>query len=301
MPTSSGAVADALRFDGRAVIVTGAGGGLGRAHSLLLAARGAQVVVNDLDSAAAHAVVDEIRAAGGTALAAVDTIATAAGARAIVGRALEALGRLDALINSAGIFETLPLERTDVDNVTKHVTVNLVGTAAMCLAAWPHLAASGRGRIVNTMSAAGVLGLPQRIAYGTSKAGILGLTKCLATEGLAAGVKVNLVNPSARTRMWVDPATGGEVAGVPAAPADGPDAYRAAQVSPIFAVLAHDVCPTTGEMYNAGAGRVAREYIAATRGFSDGELTPERLLAHWAEIVDDSDSFVPTIERPRRI
>ncbi|MCW2983062.1 MAG: family NAD(P)-dependent oxidoreductase [Conexibacter sp.] len=294
-----------LRFDGRVVIVTGAGGGLGREHARLLASRGARVVINDLagrDGAPspADAVVDEIRADGGEAVAAVASIATQEGAEAIVATAIEAFGRLDALINSAGIFETRPLAETDVDNFVRHVTVNLVGTAAMCFAAWPHLVASGTGRIVNTMSSAGVLGLPSRVSYGASKSGIIGLTKCLATEGLEESVKVNLVNPSARTAMWVDPATGGEVAGVPQAPADGPDPNRAEQVSPIFAVLAHATCPTTGEMYNAGAGVVAREYFVDGAGFFDRSLTPEKIIERWHEIVDGSDPFVPTTLNPRR-
>jgi NAD(P)-dependent dehydrogenase (short-subunit alcohol dehydrogenase family) len=296
---------DELRFDGRVVIVTGAGGGLGREHARLLAARGARVVVNDLDGpegdpSPAHAVVDELRADGGDAVAAVASIATQEGAAAIVAAAVESFGRLDALINSAGIFETRPLAETDLDNFVKHVTVNLVGTAAMCFAAWPHLVASGRGRIVNTMSSAGVLGLPSRVSYGASKSGIIGLTKCLATEGLADGVKVNLVNPSARTAMWVDPATGGEVAGVPRAPDDGPDPNRAEQVSPLFAVLAHETCPTTGEMYNAGAGVVARQFFADATGFGDLELTPEKLVERWPEVVDESAPFVPTTLAPRR-
>jgi NAD(P)-dependent dehydrogenase (short-subunit alcohol dehydrogenase family) len=246
-------------------------------------------------------VAREIRDAGGEAVPAVASIATADGAAAIVATAVQAFGGLDALVNSAGIFETRPLAETDLDNFVKHVTVNLVGTAAMCFAAWPHLAASGAGRIVNTMSSAGVLGLPQRVSYGASKSGIIGLTKCLATEGLAEGVKVNLVNPSARTAMWVDPETGGEVAGVPAAPADGPDPNRAEQVSPIFAVLAHETCPTTGEMYNMGAGVVAREFFADAAGFADPDLTPEKIVERWAEVVDETAPFVPTILVPRRV
>ncbi|MDX6717566.1 MAG: hypothetical protein QOH30_4124 [Baekduia sp.] len=296
---------DELRFDGRVVIVTGAGGGLGREHARLLAARGARVVVNDLGGrdgapSPAELVVREIRDAGGEAVAAVASIATAEGAESIVATAVDAFGGLDALVNSAGIFETRPLAETDLDNFVKHVTVNLVGTAAMCFAAWPRLVASGSGRIVNTMSSAGVLGLPHRVSYGASKSGIIGLTKCLATEGIEDGVKVNLVNPSARTGMWVDPATGGEVAGVPQAPADGPDPNRAEQVSPIFAVLAHTTCPVTGEMYNAGAGVVAREFFADSEGFGDPDLTPEKIVERWSQVVDEAAPFVPTTLAPRR-
>jgi NAD(P)-dependent dehydrogenase (short-subunit alcohol dehydrogenase family) len=301
---------DELRFDGRVAIVTGAGRGMAREHALLLAARGAKVVVNDLgsetagggaDPSVAAAVVEEIRAAGGEAVANTDSIATESGAQAVVATAIDSWGRLDTLINSAGIFETKPLAETDIENFTKHVTTNMIGTAAMCFAAWPHMVEGGYGRIVNTESSAGVLGMLSRISYAASKTGIIGITRCLAHEGAESGIKVNLVNPTARTRMWIDPATGTDWADVPPPPPPGKaDPWRVPGASPMYLVLAHEACPTTGEMYNCGADRVNRQFFADTAGIEDPHLDPETIIERWAEVVDENDYFTPTPLRPYR-
>lgn len=299
-----------LGFADRVVIVTGAGRGLAKEHAKLLASRGAKIVVNDLgaavdgggeDPSVATAAVAEIREAGGEAVASFDTIATEAGAAAIVAAALDNFGRLDVLINSAGIFETLPVADTDFDNFVKHATTNLIGTAAVSLAAWPHMVEAGYGRIVNTESSAGVVGMLGRVSYGATKTGIIGLTRCLANEGREHDVKVNLVNPAARTRMWLDPNTGRELTDVPPKPGGGElDPYRPEIVSPIYAVLAHESCPTTGEMFNCSTGTVSHQFFADTAGINDPHLTPEAIVKRWGEVMDETDYFAPTIARPYR-
>jgi NAD(P)-dependent dehydrogenase (short-subunit alcohol dehydrogenase family) len=303
-------VTDHLRFDGRVAVVTGAGGGIGREHARLLAARGAKVVVNDLgcdifgvgsDPNRARETATEIVEAGGDAIPNSDSVAEPGGAESLIQSALDGFGRVDIVINNAGIFETRPLEDTDVANLRMYVETNLIGSAAVAMAAWPHFVEAGYGRLVNTQSSAGIVGMLSRLSYATAKTGILGLTKCLAHEGVELGIKVNLVNPAARTRMWTDPLSGEPVADVPGAPAPGEaDEYAPHLVSPMFAVLAHESCPVTGEMFNSGTGRITRQFIADTVGFQDIELTPETIVERWDEVINETDYFAPEILRPYR-
>ena len=201
-----------LRFDGRTAVVTGAGGNpsLGRAHALVLAARGANVVVNDIGrdpetpgyagTASAEAVVQEIRASGGNAIADVHSVASEAGATAIVQAAVAAFGGIDILINNAGISIAAGFDEMTSRDFQRHIDINLMGPVWMCRAAWPHMRSKSYGRIVNIGSGA-FTGFASLSAYGSSKGGVFSLTRALAAEGASLGIKVNAVNPGAFTRM----------------------------------------------------------------------------------------------------
>ncbi len=284
------------RFDGRTAIVTGAGGnpGLGRAHALLLAARGANVVVNDIDrdpesthydeNASAQAVVAEIRAAGGQAIADTHSIATRSGAQAVIDAAMAEFGRIDILVNNAGLSLAGGFAEMTARDIERHIEVNLMGTIWTCHAAWPVMAGQGYGRIVNTASIA-FAGLAAMVAYGASKGGVLGLSRGLAVEGASCGIKVNVINPGAFTRMM----TSQQDENAPAVQ------FARAQlgaelVSPVMAVLAHQDCPVSGECIEAVGGNVQRTYLAQTTGISDPALTIEVMAARWDEMMAGASS-----------
>ena len=272
-----------IRLDGRVAVVTGAGRGLGRAHALLLGARGAQVIVNDrggaLDGADAGAtpadqVVEEIRAAGGTAIADATDISTPDGAASVVERAVDAWGRVDVLVNNAGILRDRTFAKMTVDDIESVLRVHLGGTIWMTKAAWPVFVERGFGRVVNTTSAAGVFGNFGQVNYAGAKAGIIGVTKTLALEGARHGIMVNAIEPAARTRMTEDLL--GDLA----------DSLDPALVAPLALWLSSAECETTGEVYNVGGGRVARVLVAETPGLFCRDLTPEEIRARWEDIND---------------
>jgi NAD(P)-dependent dehydrogenase (short-subunit alcohol dehydrogenase family) len=280
-------------FEGRVAVVTGAGRGIGRAHALLLAERGASVVVNDLggsmqgvgaDAEPASVVAAEIAAAGGVAVADTSDVASAAGANALVDTAVERFGRLDILVNNAGIIRWAGFPEADADNLASHLAVHLGGSFNTARAAWPRMVEQGYGRIVMTTSS-GVFGLPNNLSYAAAKAAVIGLTRSLTTAGAAHGIKINLIAPAAFTRM----------AG--AARDDSPEATQMSPdlVAPMVAFLAHEDCPVSGEIYAAGAGRFARLFIASTEGYvhPTGEPTVEDVAQHWAEINDETGYYIP--------
>jgi NAD(P)-dependent dehydrogenase (short-subunit alcohol dehydrogenase family) len=279
---------DEHSFEGRVAVVTGAGRGIGRAHALLLAHRGASVVVNDLggsmqgdgaDAEPASAVAAEIVAAGGVAIADHGDVATEAGAQALVDAAVEQFGRLDILVNNAGIIRWAGFPEADADNLATHLAVHVAGSFNTTRAAWPHMVEQSYGRIVMTTST-GIFGLPDNLAYATAKAGVIGLTRSLTTAGAAHGIKVNLVAPAASTRM-----------------ASGPGSSQLSPelVAPLVAFLAHEACPVSGEIYAAGAGRFARIFIASTEGYLHTTPAPtmEDVAEHWATINDETGYYVP--------
>ncbi|MGH9090077.1 MAG: SDR family NAD(P)-dependent oxidoreductase [Acidimicrobiales bacterium] len=288
-----------LSFEGRVAVVTGAGRGIGRAYAVLLAARGASVVVNDLggsiggdgaDPGPASAVAGEIADAGGTALADGHDVATVEGAEALVEAAVRRFGRLDALVNNAGIVRWAGFPEADAGNLAAHLAVHLGGSFHTSRAAWPHMVAQGYGRIVMTTST-GVFGLPDNTSYAAAKGGVIGLARSLATAGRRHGIKVNCVAPAALTRMAGGPGTQEEPA------ADDPRAAVMAPdlVAPLVGVLAHETCPVTGEIYAAGAGRFARIVLACTEGYvhEGGAPTIEDVAAHWEAVNDTAGLTVP--------
>ncbi|MGF1598217.1 MAG: SDR family NAD(P)-dependent oxidoreductase [Acidimicrobiales bacterium] len=294
-----------LRFDGEVALVTGAGGGLGRAHALLLAARGAAVVVNDLgsptmggqdrDPGPAEAVVAEIRAAGGTAVADGGSVATRDGGAAMVARALDEFGRLDIVVNNAGIIRNRTFANIGPDELEPVLAVHVEGAFHVTRPAYVHMKAAGYGRIVNTSSGSGLFGAFGQSAYAAAKAAILGLTRTLAIEGARYGIAANAIAPGALTRMT------GDVLGddSPAARrlgiggGDLDDVLGPHRVAPVVAYLAHRSCTLNGEVLSAAGGRVGRVFVAATPGIVDHELTPERLAARIDEVMSTGDFIVP--------
>jgi NAD(P)-dependent dehydrogenase (short-subunit alcohol dehydrogenase family) len=281
---------DTLRFDGKCVIVTGAGRGIGRAHALLLGARGASVVVNDVGAetsgtGASHdpadEVVAEIVAAGGTAVADHSSVAADTGPDHIVATAIEAFGRVDALVNNAGNAIPKPFDQLTDDDFAALAAVHLGGTRRLCRAVWPLFVDAGYGRIVNTVSGA-ILGLPNWSAYGAAKGSVLGFTLNLATEARGRGIGVNAISPGAATRMLLDSADTVPPGAVEAMVATMPPALAA----PVAAYLAHESCTLNGVVLSASGGRVARQVIASTSGIHRPELAPEDVAEHLDEILE---------------
>jgi NAD(P)-dependent dehydrogenase (short-subunit alcohol dehydrogenase family) len=255
----------------------------------LLGGRGASVVVNDLggsmdgvgsDTGPASTVADEVVAAGGVAVADTSDVSTTAGARALVEAAIGEFGRLDVVINNAGIIRWAAFPDADEDNLARHLAVHVGGSFNTARAAWPTMVEQGYGRIVMTTST-GLFGLPANTSYATAKAAVIGLTRSLTAAGKAHGIKVNLIAPAATTRM----AGGGT--GVPDMPPE--------LVAPMAAFLAHEACPVSGEVYAAGAGRFARMFIASTEGYlhPGPEPTMEDVAEHWEAINDETGYYVP--------
>jgi NAD(P)-dependent dehydrogenase (short-subunit alcohol dehydrogenase family) len=280
-------------------VVTGAGRGIGRAHAQLLAARGASVVVNDLggsrqgvgaDPEPAATVAAEISAAGGVAIADSSDVATTDGARTLVATAIEQFGRLDVLINNAGIIRWAGMPEVDADDLARHFAVHVGGSFNTTRAAWPHMVEQHYGRIVMT-SSSGMFGLLDNLAYATAKAAVVGLTHSLMTEGAAHNILVNAIAPAAITRMAGRSADETEALG--GDPGSGP--MRPEQVAPLAAFLAHEDCPVSGEIYAAGGGRFARIFVAQAQGYVDTSPVPtmEDVARHWATINDETGYYVP--------
>lgn len=277
-----------LRFDDDVAIVTGAGRGLGREHALLLARRGAAVLVNDIDPGEAAAVVAEIVGSGGRAVANSDDVSQAAGAQAIVAHAIASFGKLTILINNAGVIDFAPLPEITDDQWRRMMSVTLDGAFFMCRAAWPALVEARGGAIVNTTSNAGFAGNEMLVHYGAAKLAVAGLTKALAQEGLPVGIRVNAVAPMAVTRMNRDHFFGG-------ATVEGPD-WRddirdgkvpmgpPSAVAPTVAWLAHRDTPVNGQIYSSSSGKVARVGFVVGEGWFDPRHEPEDLAQHQAQI-----------------
>jgi len=283
-------MSDQLGYDGKVVIITGAGGGLGRQHALLMASRGALVVVNDLggaidgsgsDKGAAEHVVDEIKALGGEAVADTNSVATPEGGKAIVQTAVDAFGKVDVLINNAGILRDKSFHNMEPDLLNPVLDVHLKGAFYVTQPAWVLMREQGYGRIVSTSSAAGVFGNFGQTNYGAAKMGLVGFTRVLAVEGAKYNIKANAIAPLALTRM-----TENLMGGLGEKLAPG-------LVSPLVAFLAHEDCPVSGQLFSVGGGRVAHVFIAETHGYYNADLSMEDVRDHWGQITDQSGYAVP--------
>ena len=281
-----------IDFKGQVAIVTGAGGGLGRQHALALAARGAKVMVNDLGGArdgsggsatAAEAVVAEMRAAGGEALANSASVTDFAAVEAMVAQAVAAWGRVDILVNNAGILRDKTFAKMDIADFALVVDVHLMGAVHCCKAVWPLMNAQKYGRIVMTTSSSGLYGNFGQSNYGAAKMALVGLMQTLALEGVKNNIHVNALAPTAATRM-----TEGLM----------PEAVLAAlkpeAVVPAMLVLASREAPTR-TILCAGAGTFEAAHITLTQGVWLGTdpQTPERLAERLAEVSDPVSQMVP--------
>lgn len=281
-----------IEFKGRVAIVTGAGGGLGRQHALALAKRGAKVLVNDLGGAvdgsggsvgAAQAVVDEIRAAGGEAIANGASVTDFAAVQAMVQQAVDAWGRVDILVNNAGILRDKSFAKMDMADFNLVVQVHLIGAANCCKAVWPHMVEQKYGRIVMTTSSTGLYGNFGQANYGAAKLAQVGLMQTLSIEGAKYGIHVNALAPTAATRMTED-----------LFPKEMLDALRPEAVVPAMLVLAHESAPTR-TILCAGGGTFEAAHITLTQGIhlGLGDTVPEQLAARLAEVTERTGEQVP--------
>ncbi|MFZ1500703.1 MAG: SDR family NAD(P)-dependent oxidoreductase [Giesbergeria sp.] len=281
-----------LDFKGRVAIVTGAGGGLGRAHALALAARGARVLVNDLGGgvhgeggsvSAAQKVVDEIRAAGGEALANGASVTDFDAVQAMVGQVIDAWGRVDVLVNNAGILRDKSFAKMEMQDFRTVVEVHLMGAAHCCKAVWPHMVAQEYGRIVMTTSSTGLYGNFGQSNYGAAKLALVGLMQTLALEGAKHHIHVNALAPTAATRM-----TEGLM------PAEVLAMLQPEAVVPAMLVLAHETAPTRTTLC-AGAGSFEAAHVTMTQGIfvGTGPDAPEQLAARLTEVTAGPGDTVP--------
>jgi NAD(P)-dependent dehydrogenase (short-subunit alcohol dehydrogenase family) len=275
-----------IRFDNKVAVVTGAGGGLGKAYALLLAARGAKVVINDLggtfdgsgsDATPAQQVVDEIKAAGGDAVANYDSVAEWESAQKIINTAVENYGRLDILINNAGILRDKSILKMEMDDYRKIMAVHLDGTFFCTKAAFAIMKEQAYGRIVSTASAAGLYGNFGQTNYGAAKMGIAGMMNCVAQEGARYNIKSNTIVPTAGTRLTFT-----------VMPEDVIGKVKPEYVAPVVAWLCSEECNETAKMISAGGGYFSRAAVVEGPGVvfdSTKEITVEMIVEKLDQIM----------------
>lgn len=286
-------MSEPITFDGRVAIITGAGGGLGRTYALELAHRGARVVVNDLggavdgtgaSSSAADQVVAEIQEAGGEAVANHDSVSSEEGGEAIVQTALDAFGRLDIVVNNAGILRDKSFAKMTMAEVEAVIDVHLKGGFNVSSPAFKIMRESGYGRFVFTSSASGLFGNFGQANYGAAKAGLVGLSNVLAIEGEKHNIKSNAIAPIAKTRMTEDLL--------------GPfaDMMAPEQVTPMVVYLCSEANQYNHEIFTVGGGRYGRVFIGTNKGWfagSDEVPSVEAISEHIGQIRDISDYVIP--------
>lgn len=288
---------DGLRFDGRVAIVTGGGRSLGRAHCLLLAERGATVIVNDLggsvegggaDAGPADEVVSEILARGGKAVANTESVATPGGPEALVAAAVETFGRIDIVVTNAGIITHALFTEREADVIRPLLDVHTWGTWAVLRAAWPHFMDQRYGRAVCINSSAGVFGMPSVSAYSAAKAAITGMVRTLALEGADHGIRINALAPGAQSRMtsatdpaWIEFAE---------------RHMRPEFVSAAVAYLAHEDCEANGRLFSCLGHRLSEVVLSETRGLSlDPEAwSIEAIRDGWTKVVNRDNAYEPS-------
>lgn len=281
---------DKLRFDGQVAVITGAGGGLGRQYALALASRGARIVVNDIGSSVsgegtsggpAEQVAREVRDLGGEAVADTHTVSTPEGGEAIVQAALDAWGRVDIVINNAGMLRDKAFHNMSPELLGAVLDVHLKGAFYVTRPAWAKMREQNYGRVLMTTSGSGLLGNFGQSNYGAAKMGLVGLTRVLAIEGAKHDIKVNAIAPLAGTRMTEDLL--------------GPLAAKLAPelVAPVAVWLVHRDVGVSGEVFSAAGGQVARFFVGLTRGYYNESLTPEDVRDNFAMVRDESGYSVP--------
>lgn len=277
-----------LRFDGRVAVITGSGRGLGRGYAMLLASRGARVLVNDngssmagdgSDTSVAQQVVDEIKAAGGEAVACTDSVASPEGGKAIVQAALDTWGRIDVLIHNAGNSRFDDFATMTQEQFRSLVDVHLLGGFNVAQPAFAAMRKAGYGRVVLTGSIGGIYTMPQTAHYAVSKSGMIGLSNIIAIEGAEHGIKSNIILPGALTRM----AEGLDTSQFPPMPPE--------MVAPIVGYLAHETCAVTAELYASVAGRIARVYVTETKGVYRPDWTIDSVAEELDAIRDPRDGW----------
>jgi NAD(P)-dependent dehydrogenase (short-subunit alcohol dehydrogenase family) len=293
-----------ITFDGQAAIVTGSGRGLGRLYALELARRGAQVVVNDIgagsitasdvNTSVADEVVEEIRQAGGTAVASYDSVESVEGGAAIVQTALDAFGRVDAVVSNAGIYEMAPFDEITPDRWRTMLQVHLDGGFYLAQPAYRAMKEQGYGRFVFISSQMGAFGQDQNAAYGSAKAGLIGLSNVIGLEGASHGIKSNTVLPIGFSRMVTESIGNRKLSEMEATFFKRIEPER---VVPMVVYFASKACEVTHHNVSAAAGRYARAFMGLTHGWlsdqSQPPATADEIAERYAEIADTSDFAVP--------
>jgi NAD(P)-dependent dehydrogenase (short-subunit alcohol dehydrogenase family) len=292
---------EAVSMEGRVAIVTGAGRGLGRAHAIDLARHGASVVVNDVGGEGemapdADAVVAEIVAAGGKAVASRDSVATREGGRAIVARALEAFGTVDAVVSNAGVLRNANFEDLTVEQLDEVLDIHVRGAFFVLQPAFVVMRDRGYGRVVLTGSSAGAFGMGGLANYATAKAGLMGLARALAIEGAEFGIRANTILPYSNS-PWRGPAAhASRGVGVFADHDVLRPRLEAETVSPLVTYLASSACTVTGEVFSALAGRFARAFVGLTPGWLADDpyaVGPDDIAARLPEIMQTDGHWIP--------
>jgi NAD(P)-dependent dehydrogenase (short-subunit alcohol dehydrogenase family) len=272
-----------IDLSGRVAIISGAGGGLGREHALLLAARGAKVVVNDLELAPAQAVAAEIEAAGGTAIAIAASVTDFDAVQAMVEQTIAQWSKIDILINNAGFLRDKSFAKMELADFRAVVDVHLMGSVHCTKAVWNSMRAQSYGRIVMTTSSSGLWGNFGQSNYGAAKMALVGLMQTLALEGAHDNIRVNCIAPTAATRMLEGLLPQAEL-----------DLLQPHHISPAVLALVREDAPTRAILC-AGAGSFEFAHLTLTRGvfLGDGPDVPDQIVARWAEITDRKSELIP--------